>query len=402
VKKLAYAHLTLRSFFVNINLSFFSLAYMKRLKIIFSSYDDLKNPRYAGGGARAIHEVARRLAVSHEVTVVTGRYPGARDETVDGVRYERVGWFAGSPKLGQAAFHFALARQVRNQDFDVWFESFTPPFSTSCLQLFTRRPVVGLVHMLSGEDMQRKYRLPFHRLERAGLQTYRHCIVLTKESGERIRRVNPSVSVEVIPNGIERPKDSDAIGDKKRHVLFLGRIEVNQKGLDILVRAYARVSESIGYPLAIAGAGTEGDERTLRTLVAEYGLGDRVEFLGKVDGEKKIEVLRQAACLAIPSRFETFSLSALEAMAFDVPVVAFALPSLQWMPSEAVVKIEPFDEPAFAKALCVAVRGDKASGVGGKALGDAFWNQYDWDAIARRYEQYLEKVVGEKSIYLSR
>jgi len=63
---------------------------MKR-RIIFSNYDDPKNPFYGGGGARAIHEVARRLAVRHDVKIITGSYPGSRDEMVDGVSYTRIG-----------------------------------------------------------------------------------------------------------------------------------------------------------------------------------------------------------------------------------------------------------------------------------------------------------------------
>ena len=63
---------------------------MKR-RIIFSNYDDPKNPFYGGGGARAIHEVARRLAVRHDVKIITGSYPGSRDEMVDGVSYARIG-----------------------------------------------------------------------------------------------------------------------------------------------------------------------------------------------------------------------------------------------------------------------------------------------------------------------
>ena len=43
---------------------------MKR-RIIFSNYDDPKNPFYGGGGARAIHEVAKRLAVRHDVKIIT-------------------------------------------------------------------------------------------------------------------------------------------------------------------------------------------------------------------------------------------------------------------------------------------------------------------------------------------
>jgi phosphatidylinositol alpha-mannosyltransferase len=367
----------------------------KRYSIVFSSYDDLKNPYYGGGGARAVHEVARRLARGHRVTVLTGKYPGARNETVDGVRYERIGGWAARPKLAQLTYPLFLLAALKRKDFDVWIESFTPPFSTACLQLFTSKPVIGLAHMLGGEDMRRKYRLPFHWIERAGLKTYRRCIVLTKEFHDRIRACNAKADIEIIPNGVSRSdvdRDPEA---PKSHLLFLGRIEVDQKGLDLLVRSYARVKEAIPYPLVIAGSGAPEEEERLRLLIRENGVEDRIELAGKVDGQRKIGLLQGAACLAVPSRFETFSLAALEAMAFRVPVIAFAIPGLEWMPRSGVVKVEPFDEGALAQAMLSVSREGAPAHEAGNALTEAFWKQYDWDHVAERYEACIGKAIRE-------
>ena len=61
---------------------------------------------------------------------------------------------------------------------DLWIESLTPPVSASLLPLAARCPVVGLVQMLCGADMQRRYGLPFEAIERRGLALYRHFVVL--------------------------------------------------------------------------------------------------------------------------------------------------------------------------------------------------------------------------------
>ena len=73
----------------------------KKTSVIFSSYDDLHNPYYAGGGALAIREVAKRLVKKYNVTVITGKYPNSKDETIEGITYERVGTTHFGGKIGQ-------------------------------------------------------------------------------------------------------------------------------------------------------------------------------------------------------------------------------------------------------------------------------------------------------------
>ena len=149
-----------------------------RRRVVVSIYDDVGNPHYGGGGAVVVARVAERLADEHDVTVYCGSYPGAVSGVRDGVRYVHlpVGW--AGPRGGQILFSLLvplLALVVRP---DVWIESLTPPVSASLLPLTARCPVVGLVQMLCGADMQRRYGLPFEAIERRGLALYRHFVVL--------------------------------------------------------------------------------------------------------------------------------------------------------------------------------------------------------------------------------
>ena len=49
------------------------------MRILHTSYDDPWNPWLAGGGALRTWQISRRLAARHDVTLVTGRYPGAAE-----------------------------------------------------------------------------------------------------------------------------------------------------------------------------------------------------------------------------------------------------------------------------------------------------------------------------------
>ena len=62
------------------------------MKICHLIYDDIANPWLAGGGAVRAREIYRRLAERHQVTLITGLFPGAqREEELDGIRFVRVG-----------------------------------------------------------------------------------------------------------------------------------------------------------------------------------------------------------------------------------------------------------------------------------------------------------------------
>ena len=62
------------------------------MRICHLIYDDVDNPWLGGGGAYRARQIYRRLAGRHEITLVTGTFPGAEPvQEVDGLRLLRVG-----------------------------------------------------------------------------------------------------------------------------------------------------------------------------------------------------------------------------------------------------------------------------------------------------------------------
>jgi glycosyltransferase involved in cell wall biosynthesis len=361
--------------------------------LVFSNYDSPANPSYGGGGAIAIHEVARRLARNHVVEVVTGAARGVGPGQVDQVTYCPIGLAAAGPRLGQLLFHLSLPRQLRRRRFDVWCESLTPPFSTTCLPLFTRRPVVALTQVLAGEAMRRKYHLPFDRLERAGLKRYRQAIATSAFLRARLLAANPRLEVAIIPNGVPGDWMLREPEPTRRHLLFLGRLDVEQKGLDLLFDALALVASQLPLPLVVAGAGPPAQEAFVRRRVQELGLGSQVQVVGKVLGEAKHALLREAAFLVMPSRFEASPLVLLEAACYRLPTVCFRIPELSDVPESLAVKVPAFNAPALGAAI-LALASDPARR---EALGLAakrYVRDFDWDLIAARYERFFQQVLS--------
>src|SRR6185503_19100543 len=179
----------------------------------------------------------------------------------------------------------------KKESYDIWIESFTPPFSTSFLPLFSKKPIIGLVHMLPSEDMERKYKLPFQAIENAGLKIYKKFIVLSDVFERKIRKINKNAEISIIPNGIEK-----IIFTKKRtgedYILFLGRLEFDQKGIDLLIDAYKKISAKINVPLVIAGSGSARDTSLIEQKILQSGLQDKIHLMGRVSGAKKNMLLK--------------------------------------------------------------------------------------------------------------
>lgn len=100
--------------------------------------------------------------------------------------------------------------------------------------------------------------------------------------------------------------------------LAVGRL-VPQKGLDILIKAFALCSRiHPDWYLVILGKGPE--EENLRHLAKISGVESRVHFLGATEDVEPF--YRAGSLFVLPSRFEGFPNALLEAMAAGMPVIA--------------------------------------------------------------------------------
>jgi len=116
----------------------------------------------------------------------------------------------------------------------------------------------------------------------------------------------------VVDKPVSFTKDKIVIG-------ALGRFD-RTKGFDLLIKAVAelkKVSEK-KFVLKLAGAGYF--EQDLKKLVKDFGIEDRVEFLGWISD--KSEFFSGVDIFCIPSKNEPFGIVVLEAMKYGKPIVA--------------------------------------------------------------------------------
>ena len=365
------------------------------MRILHLAFDDLARPNW-GGVALKNHELYRRLARQHQVTVVTGYRPGPPEEVRDGVRYRRL---SPTPRyyLDFAAYYAALPALLLGGGYDLVVEDFNPPTGATFVPLLARAPVVASISWLFAEAMRRKYHLPFDLVQRHGLRLYHHVVTITHEMAAQIEALNPSARTVVIPRAV-----AAAAFDLPRrdggYLLFVGRLDVDQKGLDLLLAAYAEIGEACDAELWIVGDGPPGERARFQALLARHPFRQRIRWLGRVNGAEKFALLAGASVVCMPSRYETFGLVALEACACRAPVVAFDIPCLrEALPPTVGTLVPAFDTSAFARAVVTLLHQPARRQALGEA-GRTWARRFSWDEHARQYEAFLAETLDRETV----
>lgn len=121
------------------------------------------------------------------------------------------------------------------------------------------------------------------------------------------------------PLGISSNSKSDV---SKPVLLFVSRLKMRQKGLDLLIAIADILFHQRGYrnwSLRIVGGGS--DEQKVMDLIRKYGLEDQVELLGERSDVENEYV--DASIFLSTSRWEGFGMVVTEAMECGLPVVSF-------------------------------------------------------------------------------
>lgn len=108
-------------------------------------------------------------------------------------------------------------------------------------------------------------------------------------------------------------------------LLFVGRIAPN-KGQHHLIRLFRQVLDHIDRPaelLLVGGVSSDAYRRRILDEIDRLGIAAHVHLTGKVDDSSLQSFYRAADCFVCVSEHEGFGMPLIEAMSFDVPVIAW-------------------------------------------------------------------------------
>lgn len=186
--------------------------------------------------------------------------------------------------------------------------------------------------------------------------------------------------------------------DQVPRLFFLGRLDAYNKGLDILLEAFAQIQEVSKAELVIQGPDW-GDRSDLEVQAARLGLSAQVTFLEPDFAASPSTLIAKHDIFCIPSRFEGFSQSALEAMLSSRVVltseIAGITPHVQASQCGIVVQPEVASIKAGILELLKCRDCWKEMGLRGRHY---VLENLDWKIIASRaLEQYTHLYDSHRS-----
>jgi glycosyltransferase involved in cell wall biosynthesis len=226
-------------------------------------------------------------------------------------------------------------------------------------------------------------------------------IASTSEAmAQQVRRVWPGAGrIAITPFGVDTDRFSPALRPvDKPDALVIGTVKALAPvyGIDLLVRAFAQVSQGspVALRLRLVGGGPQRAE--LEALAWQLGVAQQVEFIGPVRHDEVPAQLREFDVYAAPSRQESFGVAVVEAMACGLPVVvsdAGGLPDVVQHEVNGLV-VPVGDVAALAQALQRLIEGPVLRQRLANAARDHAVAQYHWPACVDRMLACQDQIMA--------
>ena len=377
-------------------------------------------PRLVGGLSRHVDGISRELTgLGNEVHVVTLDFPGSPPLEQRGSLYiHRVPVEVPAPtfhtwvllfnhffekKMGQIANAFGKPDVVHVHD---WL---TVPAGVASKHLL-RAPLVMTFHSTEAARSSGSRSLEstlVNGLEWWGSFEASRIIAVSGWMKEHVTQTFklPMEKVDAIHNGLDLSMFTGQHDNATARANFqvepddllvttVGRMTA-QKGFDDLLRAFPLVLQSIPKArLLLIGDGYMRGE--LEALAKKEGVAARTKFTGFIEDKQLVEALKSSDAVVIPSRFEPFGITALEAMAAGAPLVVTRVGGLAEIVDDGVdgLEVEPENPRSIADGL-VRVLSDRKMAAQLAVSAAEKVKSYTWRSAAEATMRVYQRAIGD-------
>ena len=367
-------------------------------------------PTYGGSGAVATELGVRLAERGHEVHFVSYAHPFRlprflRNTYFHEIEVSRYPLFEYPPY--SLAVTVAMHEVATQRHLDLFHVHYAVPHATSAWlakQMLEDPDELKILTTLHGTDITLVGQDP----------SYRSIVKFSIERSDGLTAVSEYLKEEtiatfgcagcdvlVIPNFVDTElfarrtnrRDRNALADPDEKIIMHISNFRPVKRIDDVVRVSARVMEKVPARLILVGDGP--DRPMVEERARKLGISDRVLFLGKQ--ESVAELLACADVFLLPSESESFGLSALEAMACEVPVVGTRCGGLEELVEDGatgrLLPVGAVDAMANATIEILSEPGKRQEmGRAGRAEAE---EKYSIERIIPMYEAYYEEVLGK-------
>lgn len=376
-------------------------------------------PRIVGGIARHVEDLSKGLVRQGiSVDVVTCAHDGASEVQDDaGVMVYRVPFGNPSPPdfltwVMQMNLNFlerAIVQAAQGADL-VHAHDWVVAYAAKTLKHAFNIPLVATIHATEygrnwglHNDLQRYISSVEWWL---GFEAWRVICCSEYMRGEVSWVFQfPADKTHVIPNGVDParfavpPEEeltairSNWAAPDEKIIFFIGRL-VHEKGVHVLIDAFAKV---LAYydkaKLVIAGKGPA--DSYLRDRARALGIYHRIYFAGFIDDPTRNKLYKCADVAVVPSLYEPFGITALEAMACGIPVVVSDTGGLSEVVRHGITGMKSYvANPNSLADNILALLSDErlCERVRANAYREV-QERFNWDTIAEETIGVYEKVL---------
>ncbi|MBW8484321.1 glycosyltransferase family 4 protein [Actinomadura parmotrematis] len=207
-------------------------------------------------------------------------------------------------------------------------------------------------------------------------------------------KVDPR-DIEILPLGVDtaifHPRGARVPG----RIVAMASADAPIKGVDVLLRAVAKVATERDVHVVVVSK--PRDDGPTARLVRELALGDRVRFVSGISDDELGELLASAEVAVVPSRYEGFSLPAVEHMASGTPLVASRAGALPEVVGDAAVLVAPGDAEELAAVLRrLHDTPAERERVGAAGLARVL-ERYTWNAVAQATVRHYRAAITQQN-----
>lgn len=185
---------------------------------------------------------------------------------------------------------------------------------------------------------------------------------------------------------------ADGYGFSRNSILYLGST-LPHKNIPNLLRGYAKALPLLdGADLVLAGYNSNKTSH-LTELIDSLGITDNVKWIGGIHDSDLPAVMGSVKAFVMPSIYEGFGLSVLEAMAVGTPVACSEAPALKELTDNAAVYFDTNSPDSISQAIINVMLDEKLrSELKSKALKRA--SEYSWDKVAESTIELYKAALG--------
>jgi len=365
---------------------------------------------YNGGQERYVYNLSKYLIkMGHEVHIITSNYPKSkRYDIIDGISVERYTCLFRPLRNPITPGLLGIRKKIKK--YDIVHTHNEHSFAAMVAAYFRKKTNIPLIltchgQLRFGNNLADQFERVYSRMiGKKILNSADSIVTLSDSDADYVSSFNiDRDKICVLPNAIDtkalstRDNDGDNIVEnyklKETTILFVGPV-IQRKGVQYLLKSILNLSREEHREVTFLIVGDGDYLEKAKSFVAKYKLKRFVRFTGRVSQEELLHYYKAADIFVLPSLSEGLPTTILEAMYFDLPVVATDIPGVKDHFKDVAILVPPRDEKSLTEAIIKLIDAPNLRRKLSRRGKELIVHRYIWKKVAEKYEELYENLIG--------